>query len=96
MILISRKGGTVERVEGRGYYACGTSLRVRGKQISNICHCSAMADVFTMVESSDTVLDFFNRPSLNSLLIETEQLVLAVVAPVAELGSLHLRGRLIN
>ena len=39
-------------------YACGTCLKVRGKERSNVCSVATMSDLFKMVESSDKVLVF--------------------------------------
>ena len=39
-------------------YACGTCLKVRGKEESNACPISTMSDLLKMVESSDKVLTF--------------------------------------
>jgi len=39
-------------------YACGSCLKVRGKEESGICPVSTMADLLTMIESSDKVLVF--------------------------------------
>ena len=37
-------------------YACGTCLKVRGKEESGVCPVSTMSDLLKMVESSDKVL----------------------------------------
>ncbi|KKW34597.1 MAG: DsrE family protein [Candidatus Giovannonibacteria bacterium GW2011_GWA2_53_7] len=39
-------------------YACGSCLKIRGKEGSNVCPVSTMSDLLTMVESSDKVLVF--------------------------------------
>jgi len=39
-------------------YACGTCLKIRGKEKSNVCPISTMSDLLKMVESSDKVLVF--------------------------------------
>jgi uncharacterized protein involved in oxidation of intracellular sulfur len=39
-------------------YACGSCLKVRGKEGSAVCSISTMSDLLTMVESSDKVLVF--------------------------------------
>ena len=39
-------------------YACGTCLKVRGKEESKICPISTMSDLLKMVEGSDKVLVF--------------------------------------
>ena len=54
---ISKK--VVEFKEIKGIiYACGSCLKVRGKEESNICPISTMSDLLKMVESSDKVLVF--------------------------------------
>jgi len=39
-------------------YACGTCLKVRGKEESKVCPISTMSGLLKMVESSDKVLVF--------------------------------------
>ena len=39
-------------------YACGSCLKVRGKEESKICPVSTMTDLLKMVENSDKVLIF--------------------------------------
>ncbi|HEY9585551.1 MAG TPA: DsrE family protein [Candidatus Paceibacterota bacterium] len=39
-------------------YACGSCLKVRGKEESKICPVSTMSDLLAMVERSDKVLVF--------------------------------------
>lgn len=39
-------------------YACGTYLKVRGKEESKVCPISTMSDLLKMVEGSDKVLVF--------------------------------------
>jgi len=39
-------------------YACGTCLKARGKEKSNICPISTMDDLLKMIESSDKILVF--------------------------------------
>ena len=39
-------------------YACGSCLKVRGKEESKICPVSTMSDLLKMVERSDKVLVF--------------------------------------
>src|SRR3989338_8753228 len=39
-------------------YACGTCLKVLGKEESNICPVSTMSDLLKIVEGSDKVLVF--------------------------------------
>lgn len=41
-----------------GIYACGTCLKVRGKEESKVCPISTMSDLLKMVESSDKILVF--------------------------------------
>ncbi len=38
--------------------ACGTCLKIRGKEKSGVCPISTMSDLLTMVENSDKVLVF--------------------------------------
>jgi len=39
-------------------YACGTCLKMRGKEGNNVCPVSTMSDLLKMVEDSDKVLVF--------------------------------------
>src|SRR3990170_3541572 len=39
-------------------YACGTCLKVRGKEESKVCPISTMSDLLKMIETSDKVLVF--------------------------------------
>ena len=39
-------------------YACGTCLKIRGKEENTVCPVSTMSDLLKMVESSDKVLVF--------------------------------------
>lgn len=39
-------------------YACGSCLKVRGKEGSSVCPVSTMSDLLAMVERSDKVLVF--------------------------------------
>ena len=39
-------------------YACGSCLKVRGKEESKVCPVSTMSDLLKMVERSDKVLVF--------------------------------------
>jgi len=49
----------VEFKESKGeIYACGTCLKVRGKEGINVCPVSTMSDLLKMVENSDKVLVF--------------------------------------
>jgi uncharacterized protein involved in oxidation of intracellular sulfur len=43
---------------GGELYACGTCLKMRGKEESGICPISTMTDLLKMIESSDKVLTF--------------------------------------
>jgi sulfur relay (sulfurtransferase) complex TusBCD TusD component (DsrE family) len=43
---------------GGKIYACGTCLKIRGKEESNVCPISTMSDLLTLVESADKVLVF--------------------------------------
>ena len=54
---ISAKISEFKELKG-GIYACGSCLKVRGKEKSNICPISTMPDLLKMVESSDKVLTF--------------------------------------
>jgi len=39
-------------------YACGTCLKMRGKEESGVCPVSTMSDLLKLVETSDKVLTF--------------------------------------
>ena len=39
-------------------YACGSCIKVRGKEESQICPLSTMSDLLKMIESSDKILVF--------------------------------------
>ncbi len=39
-------------------YVCGTCIKLRGKEESNVCPVSTMSDLLKMVEKSDKVLVF--------------------------------------
>lgn len=54
---ISAKVAEFKELKGE-MYACGTCLKVRGKEESTVCPISTMTDLLTMVESSDKVLVF--------------------------------------
>ena len=54
---ISAKVSEFKALKG-GLYACGSCLKVRGKEVSNVCPVSTMTDLLTMVERSDKVLVF--------------------------------------
>ena len=52
---ISAKVTEFKKLNGK-IYACGTCLKLRGKEESAICPVSTMPDLLGMVESSDKVL----------------------------------------
>lgn len=54
---ISAKVAEFKKLKG-GIYACGTCLKIRGKEESGVCPVSTMNDLLKMVESSDKVLVF--------------------------------------
>ena len=54
---ISAKISEFKALKG-GLYACGSCLKVRGKEGSNVCPVSTMTDLLAMVERSDKVLVF--------------------------------------
>ena len=54
---ISAKVAEFKNLKGK-IYACGSCLKVRGKEESNVCPVSTMSDLLKMVESSDKVLVF--------------------------------------
>ena len=54
---ISAKVSEFKTLKGE-IYACGTCLKVRGKQGSRVCPVSTMSDLLKMVENSDKVLVF--------------------------------------
>jgi len=54
---ISKKVSEFKELKGN-IYACGTCLKIRGKDESGICSVSTMSDLLTMVEESDKVLTF--------------------------------------
>jgi|SRR3990167_5614779 len=54
---ISAKVAEFKNLKGE-IYACGTCLKVRGKEESGVCPISTMSDLLKMVESSDKVLVF--------------------------------------
>ena len=54
---ISVKVAEFKKLKGE-IYACGTCLKVRGKEESNVCPVSTMSDLLKMVEGSDKVLAF--------------------------------------
>ena len=54
---ISVKIAEFKNLKGK-IYACGSCLKIRGKEESNVCPVSTMSDLLKMVESSDKVLVF--------------------------------------
>jgi len=54
---ISVKVAEFKKLKGE-IYACGSCLKVRGKEKSKVCPISTMSDLLKMVESSDKVLVF--------------------------------------
>lgn len=55
---ISVKVAEFKELKGE-IYACGSCLKVRGKEENNICPVSTMSDLLNMVEMSDKVLVFW-------------------------------------
>ncbi len=54
---ISAKVAEFKNLKGE-IYACGSCLKVRGKEESNVCPISTMSDLLKLVEDSDKVLVF--------------------------------------
>ena len=54
---ISVKVSDFKKMKGK-IYACGSCLKIRGKEDSNVCPVSTMSDLLGMVERSDKVLVF--------------------------------------
>jgi len=54
---ISAKVSGFKKLKGE-IYACGSCLKIRGKEESNVCPISTMSDLLKMVENSDKVLVF--------------------------------------
>jgi len=54
---ISKKVAEYKELKG-GIYACGTCLKLRGKEEIGICPVSTMSDLLKMVEESDKILVF--------------------------------------
>jgi uncharacterized protein involved in oxidation of intracellular sulfur len=54
---ISAKIAEFKELKGE-IYACGTCLKVRGKEESKICPISTMSDLLKMIEDSDKILVF--------------------------------------
>jgi len=56
-IFLMSEGSEFKELKGE-IYACGSCLKVRGKEESKICPVSTMSDLLKMVEKSDKVLIF--------------------------------------
>jgi len=54
---ISAKVAEFKELKGE-IYACGTCLKIRGKEGNNVCLVSTMSDLLKMVENSDKILVF--------------------------------------
>jgi len=54
---VSAKVAEFKELKGK-IYACGTCLKVRGKEENKICPVATMSDLLKMIESSDKVLVF--------------------------------------
>ena len=54
---ISVKVAEFKKLKGM-IYACGTCLKVRGREEGGVCPVSTMSDLLKMVENSDKVLVF--------------------------------------
>ena len=54
---VSAKVAEFKELKGE-IYACGSCLKVRGKEESKVCPVSTMSDLLKMVEGSDKVLVF--------------------------------------
>ena len=54
---ISIKVAEFKELKGN-IYACGSCIKLRGKEKSNVCPISTMSDLLEMIESSDKVLVF--------------------------------------
>lgn len=54
---ISARVAEFKELKGK-IYACGTCLKIRGKEESTVCPVSTMSDLLKMVEGSDKVLVF--------------------------------------
>ncbi|MFA6257923.1 MAG: DsrE family protein [Candidatus Paceibacterota bacterium] len=54
---ISVKVAEFKKLKGN-IHACGSCLKLRGKEESNVCPISTMSDLLAMIESSDKVLVF--------------------------------------
>jgi uncharacterized protein involved in oxidation of intracellular sulfur len=54
---ISIKVSEFKKLKGE-IYACGSCLKIRGKEENNVCPVSTMSDLLKMIENSDKVLVF--------------------------------------
>ena len=54
---ISMKVAEFKNLKGN-IYTCGSCMKLRGKEESNVCPVSTMADLLEMIENSDKVLVF--------------------------------------
>ena len=54
---ISVKISEFKKLKGE-IYACGSCLKIRGKEESNVCPISTMSDLLKMIEGSDKILVF--------------------------------------
>jgi uncharacterized protein involved in oxidation of intracellular sulfur len=54
---ISAKVSEFKELKGE-LYACGSCLKMRGKEGSSVCRVSTMADLLAMIERSDKILVF--------------------------------------
>jgi uncharacterized protein involved in oxidation of intracellular sulfur len=54
---ISAKVAEFKNMKGE-IYACGTCMKLRGREESKVCPVSTMSDLLKMVESSDKILVF--------------------------------------
>jgi len=54
---IAAKVAEFKALKGK-IYACGSCLKVRGKEESKVCPVSTMSDLLNMIERSDKVLTF--------------------------------------
>ncbi|KKS36883.1 MAG: DsrE family protein [Parcubacteria group bacterium GW2011_GWD2_42_14] len=54
---ISKKVSEFKELSGV-LYACGTCIKLRGKEDAGVCPISTMSDLLTIVEESDKVLVF--------------------------------------
>lgn len=54
---ISAKVSEFKELKG-GIYACGTCLKIRGKEGNKVCPVSTISDLLKMIEDSDKILVF--------------------------------------